>query len=250
MVAMHRYYYLEKYYTARKARLAAGKVDSSTHTSAATIPRTVTDASASAVAADNGQVPLLAAEDGLNGVDVVAKPPAAPFYLFLPPAFLDLFGTQLIISPTYQCGVFMWCECGAGTALGSVGLLYVNPSVWQMLRGMSIIFSAILSIIFLKRKLFVFNCKHITTNWCCKFIRAHIMISYVYRGWHCNHIPVRSGFPLCVFRGVVTRYDMNNSGLGIVGTSSVLASDSGGMISIYLSNYSIDDHHCSLRWSI
>lgn len=82
----------------------------------------------------SGKVPLL---EGVNGTSetTVEKPPSAPFYLFLPPAFLDLFGT----------------------ALGSVGLLYVNPSVWQMLRGCSIIFSAILSVIFLKRKLYSFN---------------------------------------------------------------------------------------------
>jgi hypothetical protein len=41
----------------------------------------------------DGQVPLLAAEDiNGNGSTPVVKPPSAPFYLFLPPAFLDLFG--------------------------------------------------------------------------------------------------------------------------------------------------------------
>jgi len=43
------------------------------------------------------------------------------------------------------------------TALSCTGILYIPASVWQMLRGSSIVFSAILSILFLKRKLYVFN---------------------------------------------------------------------------------------------
>jgi drug/metabolite transporter (DMT)-like permease len=40
-----------------------------------------------------------------------------------------------------------------GSSLSGVGLLFIPPSVWQMLRGSLIVFSAILSVIFLKRKL-------------------------------------------------------------------------------------------------
>ncbi|WAR19076.1 S35F6-like protein [Mya arenaria] len=40
-----------------------------------------------------------------------------------------------------------------GTSLAGIGLLYVDASVWQMLRGSIIIFAGILSKIFLKRKL-------------------------------------------------------------------------------------------------
>jgi hypothetical protein len=83
------YYYLDKYYHERKARLAAGgKVATpiSDHTTSATRNGTHTNGGVA-----DGQMPLLAATDGVNGTEV-AKPPAAPFYLFLPPAFLDLFG--------------------------------------------------------------------------------------------------------------------------------------------------------------
>ncbi|XP_025090038.1 solute carrier family 35 member F6-like isoform X2 [Pomacea canaliculata] len=41
-----------------------------------------------------------------------------------------------------------------GTSLAGIGLLYVDASVWQMLRGSIIIFAGILSKIFLKRKLY------------------------------------------------------------------------------------------------
>jgi len=40
-----------------------------------------------------------------------------------------------------------------GTSLGGIGLLWVSASIWQMMRGSIIIFSGILSVIFLKRKL-------------------------------------------------------------------------------------------------
>jgi drug/metabolite transporter (DMT)-like permease len=39
----------------------------------------------------------------------------------------------------------------------NIGLLWIPASVWQMLRGSMVIFSAILSILFLKRKLYGFN---------------------------------------------------------------------------------------------
>jgi len=43
------------------------------------------------------------------------------------------------------------------TALASIGMLYIPASVWQMLRGSSIVFAAMFSITFLKRKMFGFN---------------------------------------------------------------------------------------------
>ncbi|XP_063675562.1 solute carrier family 35 member F6-like [Bolinopsis microptera] len=44
-----------------------------------------------------------------------------------------------------------------GTTLSGIGLLYVPASVWQMLRGAIIIFAGILSVIFLKRKMYATN---------------------------------------------------------------------------------------------
>jgi len=44
------------------------------------------------------------------------------------------------------------CDLTAST-LGNIALLWIDASIWQMMRGSIIIFSAILSLIFLKRKL-------------------------------------------------------------------------------------------------
>jgi len=46
--------------------------------------------------------------------------------------------------------------------LGSIGLLWVDASIWQMMRGAIIIFGAILSLTVLKRKLFLHNWLGIT----------------------------------------------------------------------------------------
>jgi len=43
------------------------------------------------------------------------------------------------------------------TGLSSIGLLYIPASVWQMLRGANIIFSAMFSVLFLDRKMRTFN---------------------------------------------------------------------------------------------
>jgi drug/metabolite transporter (DMT)-like permease len=51
----------------------------------------------------------------------------------------------IFILPTF-CDVL-------GTSFAGIGLLWVNASVWQMLRGSIIIFSGILSVLFLKRRL-------------------------------------------------------------------------------------------------
>jgi drug/metabolite transporter (DMT)-like permease len=68
-------------------------------------------------------------------VDKAAKQKATPLYIFALPALCDLLGTTL----------------------GGIGLLWVDGSVWQMLRGSIIIFSGILSIVFLKRKFFAYH---------------------------------------------------------------------------------------------
>merc|ERR1719382_629171 len=43
------------------------------------------------------------------------------------------------------------------TALCSIGMLYIPASVWQMLRGSSIIFAAMFSMLALKKKMYTFN---------------------------------------------------------------------------------------------
>jgi drug/metabolite transporter (DMT)-like permease len=43
------------------------------------------------------------------------------------------------------------------TCLMNIGLLWIPASVWQMLRGSMVIFSAILSVVFLKRRLWAYN---------------------------------------------------------------------------------------------
>ncbi|KAL6069940.1 Solute carrier family 35 member F6 [Balamuthia mandrillaris] len=45
----------------------------------------------------------------------------------------------------------------AGTTLAGIGLLWIYASVWQMLRGSIIVFTGILSVIFLKRKLSAYH---------------------------------------------------------------------------------------------
>eukprot|EP01130_Rhizamoeba_saxonica_P011292 TRINITY_DN4686_c0_g2_i2.p1 TRINITY_DN4686_c0_g2~~TRINITY_DN4686_c0_g2_i2.p1 ORF type:complete len:358 (+),score=54.60 TRINITY_DN4686_c0_g2_i2:106-1179(+) len=65
--------------------------------------------------------------------------------------------------PVKQNGIFHYifalpacCDLTAST-LGGIGLLWVPASIWQMMRGAIIIFSGILSVIFLKKKLKIHN---------------------------------------------------------------------------------------------
>lgn len=44
-----------------------------------------------------------------------------------------------------------------GTALTTGGVMFIPASVWQMLRGSAIVFAAIMSVLFLKRKMYAFN---------------------------------------------------------------------------------------------
>jgi len=62
---------------------------------------------------------------------LLAPPRGVPAYLFALPAGLDV----------------------AGTGLAACALMFINAAVWQMLRGSLIVFSAILSVAFLKRRL-------------------------------------------------------------------------------------------------
>jgi len=43
------------------------------------------------------------------------------------------------------------------TALCCIGIMYIPASVWQMLRGSALIFCALLSVFFLKRKMYAYN---------------------------------------------------------------------------------------------
>eukprot|EP00794_Sanderia_malayensis_P020372 gene20372-22381_t len=59
---------------------------------------------------------------------------------------------QLIFALPTLCDLF-------GTTLSGIGLLYVDASIWQMLRGSIIVFTGIFSKIFLKRKM-------MWSHWC------------------------------------------------------------------------------------
>jgi len=65
--------------------------------------------------------------------------------------------------PPKKPRIFQWilllptCFDLLGTTFAGIGLLWTLASVWQMLRGSIIVFTGILSIIFLKRKLYAYN---------------------------------------------------------------------------------------------
>jgi len=60
------------------------------------------------------------------------EPDSTPMYLFAIPAFCDVFGS----------------------GIAGVGLMFISSSVWQMIRGSIIVFTALLSVIFLGRRLY------------------------------------------------------------------------------------------------
>eukprot|EP01128_Nolandella_sp_AFSM9_P009779 TRINITY_DN640_c8_g1_i1.p1 TRINITY_DN640_c8_g1~~TRINITY_DN640_c8_g1_i1.p1 ORF type:complete len:398 (+),score=78.51 TRINITY_DN640_c8_g1_i1:134-1327(+) len=66
-------------------------------------------------------------------LDPIARPTPVCAPVFLIPTIFDL----------------------AGTTFGGIGLLFVSGSVWQMVRGTIIVFTGILSVLFLKRKLYL-----------------------------------------------------------------------------------------------
>eukprot|EP00401_Gymnodinium_catenatum_P039886 CAMPEP_0117566312 /NCGR_PEP_ID=MMETSP0784-20121206/57028_1 /TAXON_ID=39447 /ORGANISM="" /LENGTH=431 /DNA_ID=CAMNT_0005364151 /DNA_START=70 /DNA_END=1365 /DNA_ORIENTATION=- len=87
---------------------------------------------ASATAAAGGGV----TPDGGNGLlEPTAAGTKTPFYIFAIPAFCDVFGT----------------------GLASVAMLLLDSAIWQMLRSAIIIFSAIISVCFLKKRLQPFH---------------------------------------------------------------------------------------------
>ena len=59
-------------------------------------------------------------------------------------------------SSTLICILPACCDVG-GTTLSGIGLLFTSASVFQMLRGSIIVFTALLSVIFLKRKLWGYH---------------------------------------------------------------------------------------------
>jgi len=84
--------------------------------------------------------PLLDASPvGSRHVDTLTPEPGKPWnqkvLLVSIPAGLDLLATA--------------CSC--------IGIMYIPASVWQMLKGSALVFCAILSIFFLKRKMYAFN---------------------------------------------------------------------------------------------
>jgi len=56
----------------------------------------------------------------------------------------------------FLVGIPAVCDLIA-TVLGNIGLQWINASIWQMLRGAMVVFSAVLSIIFLNRRFYLFN---------------------------------------------------------------------------------------------
>ncbi len=53
-----------------------------------------------------------------------------------------------------------------GTGFGGVGLLFIQPSVWQMMRGSLLLFTAILSIVFLKKRLNIVHWTALLVTFC------------------------------------------------------------------------------------
>merc|ERR1711892_1051825 len=64
-------------------------------------------------------------------------------------------GSEKLEQPKIFRWVFMIPACCDlfGTTVASVGLLFIPGSVWQLLRGSLVVFVAILSVIFLKKKM-------------------------------------------------------------------------------------------------
>ena len=62
------------------------------------------------------------------------------------------FGSAITLRSGLVCFLPACCDLG-GTTLSGIGLLFTTASVWQMLRGSIILFTGVLSVVFLKRKL-------------------------------------------------------------------------------------------------
>eukprot|EP01094_Clydonella_sp_ATCC50884_P002698 TRINITY_DN12057_c0_g1_i1.p1 TRINITY_DN12057_c0_g1~~TRINITY_DN12057_c0_g1_i1.p1 ORF type:complete len:418 (+),score=103.37 TRINITY_DN12057_c0_g1_i1:36-1256(+) len=95
------------------------------------------------VAPQDEEEPIIASSRPKDRVDIMLERyPALEPFLFLFTSFFDLIGTTL----------------------AGIGLLYTPASVYQMLRGAIIVFSGVLSMVFLKRQLFLFNWIGIATT--------------------------------------------------------------------------------------
>ena len=68
----------------------------------------------------------------------------------------DAAYANVTLGSSLYCLLPACCDLG-GTTVSGIGLLFVTASVFQMLRGSIIFFTAIFSVIFLKRKLYAFH---------------------------------------------------------------------------------------------
>ncbi|KAF5394941.1 solute carrier family 35 member F6 [Paragonimus heterotremus] len=82
-----------------------------------------------------------------------------------------------------------------GTTLAGIGLMFVDASIWQMMRGSLIIFAAILSIIFLKRRLFGF---HWTGMLCTVIGLALVGTKSVFSGHSSQHTAAQSAIGIAL----------------------------------------------------
>eukprot|EP00823_Brevimastigomonas_motovehiculus_P001386 TRINITY_DN1190_c0_g3_i1.p1 TRINITY_DN1190_c0_g3~~TRINITY_DN1190_c0_g3_i1.p1 ORF type:complete len:508 (-),score=121.14 TRINITY_DN1190_c0_g3_i1:260-1783(-) len=155
------------FYEQRKARLAADQAShplsqpliestSSASTSTSLSYSSISSTTSNSTILHSISVPPLAHNAitpvAINSSASLSHSPTPPLSASTPSSFTPL--------PTPQSGglssyllFLLPATCDLlGTTFGGIGLLYTYSSVWQMLRGSVIIFSAILSILFLGRK--------------------------------------------------------------------------------------------------
>ncbi|TNN15680.1 Solute carrier family 35 member F6 isoform 1 [Schistosoma japonicum] len=73
-------------------------------------------------------------------------------------SFMESRGRSLVNMPIFNW-IFILPTCCdlLGSTLAGIGLLYIDASIWQMLRGSLIVFAGLLSVVFLKRRLRYFQ---------------------------------------------------------------------------------------------
>ncbi|CAH8432783.1 unnamed protein product [Schistosoma guineensis] len=73
-------------------------------------------------------------------------------------SLIESRGPNVVSTPVFNW-IFILPTCCdlLGSTLAGIGLLYIDASIWQMLRGSLIVFAGILSVIFLKRRLRYFQ---------------------------------------------------------------------------------------------
>ncbi|KAF6778685.1 hypothetical protein AHF37_01428 [Paragonimus kellicotti] len=101
------------------------------------------------------------------------------------PNTLGILNTPLF---NWYFGLPACCDL-LGTTLAGIGLMFVDASIWQMMRGSLIIFAAVLSIIFLKRRLFGF---HWTGMLCTVIGLALVGTKSVFSGHSSQHTAAQS----------------------------------------------------------